>query len=158
LQVLATPESLPVKDSVVPLKLSLCEAPQRLEEAVHEPPGTQTIRSDSGPRMHWLAGEHSRTCWVILYDPLILVTTAGAVPAVTEVEVLGDGTAVAARGEELDDVNVAVKTAATATMIRTAAAAPATITMAAPGPGSWGREFRIHRGTRLDRLAVRIRC
>jgi len=66
LQARATPSSLPVKDSVVPLKLSRCEAAQWLEEAVHEPPGLQAIRSGRGPETHWSLGEHSFTCGIIV--------------------------------------------------------------------------------------------
>ena len=74
----ATPVSEPEMDIEVPLKVIACDSPQWLEEAVHEPPELQVIRSGRGPRIHSFAGEHSVICRVREYVPAMLVLPPGA--------------------------------------------------------------------------------
>jgi hypothetical protein len=76
-QVAATPVSDPEMYIEVPLKVISCDSPQWLEEAVHEPPELQVIRSGRGPRIQLLAGEHSFICRVREYVPATLVLPPG---------------------------------------------------------------------------------
>jgi hypothetical protein len=72
-QVAATPVSEPEMYIELPLRVISCDSPQWLEEAVHEPPELQVIRSGRGPRMQDPAGEHSFICRVSEYVPAMLV-------------------------------------------------------------------------------------
>lgn len=98
-QVPATPVSEPEMYIELPLRVISCDSPQWLEEAVHEPPELQVIRSGRGPRIHSPAGEHSVICRVREYVPAMLVVPPGPLdpdePEVRTTPVMSAATATA---------------------------------------------------------------